>query len=126
MYPVVPLPKVTWQNLEVLLVQGRNWDIPVRLHTNQNPRCVWPYMPGWAVFYTLCSAGTGCDSSGMKFCNCSSEVQHARLSADSFAGRCKRVSSFLSQATAAAQMQCLLYFETLLQCSSEQMSKSAS
>ncbi|KAF6256774.1 hypothetical protein COO60DRAFT_79264 [Scenedesmus sp. NREL 46B-D3] len=43
-------------------------------------------MPGWAVFYTLCSAGTGCDSSGMKFCNCSSEVQHARLSADSFAG----------------------------------------
>jgi hypothetical protein len=30
MYPVVPLPKVSWHNLEVLLVQGRKWNIPVR------------------------------------------------------------------------------------------------
>jgi hypothetical protein len=30
MYPVVPLPKVSWDNLEVLLVQGRKWNIPVR------------------------------------------------------------------------------------------------
>jgi hypothetical protein len=35
MYLVLPLPKVSWDNLEVLLVQGRKWDLqvsPIRLH----------------------------------------------------------------------------------------------
>jgi hypothetical protein len=30
LYPVVPLPKVSWDNLEVLLVEGRKWDMQVR------------------------------------------------------------------------------------------------
>jgi hypothetical protein len=29
LYPIVPLPKVSWDNLEVLLVQGRKWDMQV-------------------------------------------------------------------------------------------------
>jgi hypothetical protein len=30
MYPMAPLPKVSWDNLEVLLVEGRKWSMPVR------------------------------------------------------------------------------------------------
>jgi hypothetical protein len=30
MYPLMPLPKVSWDNLEVLLVQGHKWDMQVR------------------------------------------------------------------------------------------------
>jgi hypothetical protein len=29
LYPVLPLPKVSWDNLEVLLVEGRKWDMQV-------------------------------------------------------------------------------------------------
>jgi hypothetical protein len=29
LYPLVPLPKVSWDNLEVLLVEGRKWDMQV-------------------------------------------------------------------------------------------------
>ncbi|WIA39185.1 hypothetical protein OEZ86_005310 [Tetradesmus obliquus] len=31
MYPILPLPKVSWDNLEVLLVQGHKWDMQVVL-----------------------------------------------------------------------------------------------
>lgn len=30
MYPIVPLPKVSWDNLKVLLVEGHKWDMQVR------------------------------------------------------------------------------------------------
>jgi hypothetical protein len=30
LYPLVPLPKVRWDNLEVLLVEGRKWGMQVR------------------------------------------------------------------------------------------------
>jgi hypothetical protein len=30
LYPMSPLPKVSWENLEVLLVEGRKWDMQVR------------------------------------------------------------------------------------------------
>uniref|UniRef100_A0A383VMB3 BTB domain-containing protein n=1 Tax=Tetradesmus obliquus TaxID=3088 RepID=A0A383VMB3_TETOB len=30
LYPILPLPKVSWDNLEVLLVQGHKWDMQVR------------------------------------------------------------------------------------------------
>jgi hypothetical protein len=29
LYPIVPLPKVSWDNLEVLLLEGRKWDMQV-------------------------------------------------------------------------------------------------
>jgi hypothetical protein len=29
LYPTVPLPKVSWDNLEVLLLEGRKWDMQV-------------------------------------------------------------------------------------------------
>uniref|UniRef100_A0A383VQI5 BTB domain-containing protein n=1 Tax=Tetradesmus obliquus TaxID=3088 RepID=A0A383VQI5_TETOB len=31
LYPIVPLPKVSWETLEVLLVQGHKWDMQVVL-----------------------------------------------------------------------------------------------
>ncbi|WIA18887.1 hypothetical protein OEZ85_003560 [Tetradesmus obliquus] len=31
LYPIAPLPKVSWDNLEVLLVEGRKWDMQVVL-----------------------------------------------------------------------------------------------
>lgn len=31
-YPVTPLPKVTWNNLEVLLVESNKWDMQVLQH----------------------------------------------------------------------------------------------
>jgi hypothetical protein len=30
LYPLAPLPKVSWDNLEVLLVEGHKWDMQVR------------------------------------------------------------------------------------------------
>jgi hypothetical protein len=35
LYPAVPLPKVSWDNLEVLLVEGRKWEMQVRALLHQ-------------------------------------------------------------------------------------------
>jgi hypothetical protein len=35
LYPIVPLPKVSWYNLEVLLLEGRKWDMQVNVNACQ-------------------------------------------------------------------------------------------
>jgi hypothetical protein len=40
LYPAVPLPKVSWDNLEVLLVEGRKWEMQVRALLQKNRQLV--------------------------------------------------------------------------------------
>jgi hypothetical protein len=63
MYPVLPLPKVSWDNLEVLLVQGRKWDMQVNpfllcVGCMQHTCCIV-----WLVLYLSCCLPATCRSS---------------------------------------------------------------
>jgi hypothetical protein len=58
MYPMAPLPKVSWDNLEVLLVEGRKWSKPVR----------WLSRQCYLNTRGACSGISTCWCDGFKYC----------------------------------------------------------
>jgi hypothetical protein len=55
LYPAVPLPKVSWDNLQVLLVEGRKWDMQVRPAATETQQVFGQNNYGQQLEQAMCS-----------------------------------------------------------------------